>query len=435
MTAISLKHKKIAVIGLGYVGLPLAVEFGKKRLVTGFDTSKSRIDELKRGVDRTLECSTEELNSSQHLTFTNTEEHLDECGIFIVTVPTPVNENKQPDFSSLNKASEIVARNMKMGDVVIYESTVFPGATEEICLPIIEKISNLKLNEGFFCGYSPERINPGDKLNTLTKIPKVVSGSTPEIADEIEGLYSEIITAGTFKTSSIKVAEASKVIENTQRDLNIAFVNELSVIFERLDIDTSEVLRAAGTKWNFIPFRPGIVGGHCIGVDPYYLTYKAEQIGYRPQIILAGRRMNDNMARYSARNIIKKMTKGGTNIVGAKVLILGVTFKEDCPDVRNSKVFDMIKEFEAWGIDVDCHDPWANKKEVYNQYGVHLCDFDSLGKYSAVIIAVSHSEFRNLDLKIILSLFNGTATPVLGDLKAIYGLLECQKLGLETFRL
>ena len=339
----------IAVIGLGYVGLPLAVEFAKSRKVIGFDINAARIAELQAGKDSTLEVSAEELVAAAHATYTADLEVLKQCQVFIVTVPTPVDTANRPDMTPLIKASETVGKVLPQGAVVIYESTVYPGATEEVCVPVLEKFSGLRFNEGFYCGYSPERINPGDKVNTLTKIKKITSGSTPEVADAVDALYRSIITAGTHKASSLKVAEAAKVIENTQRDLNIALINELSVIFARLGIDTLDVLEAAGSKWNFLPFRPGLVGGHCIGVDPYYLTHKAEEVGYHPQVILAGRRINDNMARYVARNTIKLMLQNGLDVPRCRVGVLGVTFKENCPDIRNSKVVDMVREFQSWG--------------------------------------------------------------------------------------
>lgn len=344
-----ISNKKIALIGLGYVGLPLAVEFGKVRPVIGFDINDARIAELRSGKDSTLEVTPEDLIAAKQLEFSSDRSKLEECDIFIVTVPTPIDTANRPDLTSVIKASETVGKAMKAGATVIYESTVYPGCTEEICVPILEKHSGLKLNEGFFCGYSPERINPGDKVNTLTTIKKITSGSTPEIAEAIDALYQSIIKAGTWKASSLKVAEAAKVIENSQRDLNIAFVNELSVICDRLGIDTMEVLEAAGSKWNFLPFRPGMVGGHCIGVDPYYLTHKAEQVGYHPQVILAGRRINDNMARYAARNVIRLMLKNGIDVARSTVGVMGITFKENCPDIRNSKIADLIKELENWG--------------------------------------------------------------------------------------
>lgn len=434
MTSICLKQHTIAVIGLGYVGLPLAVEFGKVRPVVGFDLNGDRIDELLSGMDSTMECSPEQLAAACHLRFASDEATLDQCGVFIVTVPTPVDEAHRPDLSPLQKASETVGRYLKRGDVVIYESTVFPGATEEVCVPILERVSGLRFNNDFFCGYSPERINPGDKVNTLTTIKKIVSGSTPEITDAIDAMYAEIITAGTWKASSIRVAEAAKVIENTQRDLNIAFVNELSVIFERLGLDTAEVLEAAGTKWNFLPFRPGMVGGHCIGVDPYYLTHKAEQIGYHPQIILAGRRVNDNMARYAARNMIKRMSRRGIDIARSKVGVLGVTFKENCPDIRNSKIFDMITEFESWGVTVVAQDPWADPDEVQSEYGVTLVDAIEQGSLDAVVVAVGHREFRLLQPIELWKLCSVGSQVVLGDLKSLFDRHACSEVGFDVFR-
>ncbi|MBU3737564.1 MAG: nucleotide sugar dehydrogenase, partial [Rhodoferax sp.] len=365
-------QKKIGVIGLGYVGLPLAVEFGAIRPVVGFDINPQRIAELQAGSDRTLECSAEQLRSAALLTFSCQASDLATCRVFIVTVPTPVDTANRPDMTPLVRASETVGSVLKHGDIVIFESTVYPGATEEVCVPVLEKASGLRFNRDFFCGYSPERINPGDKINTLTTIKKITSGSTPEVADEVDTLYGSIIKAGTWKASSLKVAEAAKVIENTQRDLNIAFVNELSVIFERMGIDTLEVLEAAGSKWNFLPFRPGMVGGHCIGVDPYYLTHKAEELGYHPQVILAGRRINDNMARYAARNIIKRMLQNGVDVARSTVGVLGITFKENCPDIRNSKVVDLVRELQQWGCRVVVSDPWADAREVRHEYGIDL---------------------------------------------------------------
>ena len=434
MTSISFSEKKIAVIGLGYVGLPLAVEFGKHRSVLGFDVNSERIEELNNGIDRTMECSPEQISQATRIEFSSDETTLDQCSIFIVTVPTPVDEAHRPNLNPLQKASDTVGRHLKPGDVVIYESTVFPGATEEVCIPVLERVSGLQFNKDFFCGYSPERINPGDKVNTLTSIKKIVSGSTPEITDAIDALYAQIITAGTWKASSIRVAEASKVIENTQRDLNIAFVNELSVIFERLGIDTLEVLEAAGTKWNFLPFRPGMVGGHCIGVDPYYLTHKAEQIGYQPQIILAGRRMNDNMARYAARNMIKRMSKRGIDIARSTVGVLGVTFKENCPDIRNSKVFDLITEFESWGVTVIAQDPWADPVEVRSEYGVNLADMIEPDSLDAVVVAVGHREFRSLQPAELWNLCSDGSHAVLGDLKSLFDRRVCSEVGFDVFR-
>jgi len=392
---------KIAVIGLGYVGLPLAVEFAKKYSVVGFDIFQTRIDELKRGYDRTLELTEAEVKEaiSHNIEFTTNLETLRACNIFIVTVPTPIDKNKRPDLTPLIKASETVGKVLKKDDIVIYESTVYPGATEEDCVPVLEKFSGLKFNIDFFCGYSPERINPGDKTHTVTKILKVTSGSTPAVADKVDALYRSIITAGTHKASCIKVAEAAKVIENSQRDINIAFINELSIIFSRLGIDTEEVLEAAGTKWNFLPFRPGLVGGHCIGVDPYYLTHKAQEVGYNSEIILAGRRLNDNMGIYVANQVIKLMIKKGHKIEGSKVLILGITFKENCPDIRNSRVIDVIRELQEFGMQIAIYDPWADAKEVKHEYNLELLsELPALNTYDALVLAVSHKEFNKIDI-------------------------------------
>ena len=392
--------EKIGIIGLGYVGLPLAVEFGKIMDVVGFDINQSRIDELKKGIDRTLEVDKEELTSASKLIFSTNLEDLRTVKYFIVTVPTPVDEYKTPDLTPLIKASGTVGKVLKKGDIVIYESTVYPGCTEEDCVPVLEEFSGLKFNIDFFCGYSPERINPGDKQHRLPNIKKVTSGSTPEVAEKVDQLYLKIIKAGTHKASSIKVAEAAKVIENAQRDINIAFVNELSLIFERMGIDTHEVLNAAGTKWNFLPYKPGLVGGHCIGVDPYYLTYKADSLGYHPQVILAGRRINDNMGIHIANRVIKLMTQNDLPVNGAKVLVLGITFKETCPDIRNSKAIDVIRELQSFGADVEVYDPHADFIEVKHEYGISLTP--KLEKeYSAVVLAVSHNEFSSLDWKSI----------------------------------
>lgn len=429
------RQKKIAIIGLGYVGLPLAVEFGKVRPVVGFDINSSRINELNVGFDKTLECPRQQLTEASLLQFSSDEFDLDSCGIYIVTVPTPVDSANRPDLEPLKLASATVGRHLKVGDIVIYESTVFPGATEEVCIPLIEEVSGLKFNQDFFCGYSPERINPGDKINTLTTITKIISGSTDEILDVIDALYSEIIKAGTYRVSSIKTAEASKVIENTQRDLNIAFVNELSVIFERLGIDTTEVLDAAATKWNFLPFRPGMVGGHCIGVDPYYLTYKAEQTGYLPQVVLAGRRMNDNMARYAARNMIKRMSRRGIDVSSASIGVMGITFKENCPDIRNSKVIDMIRELESWGISVTVVDPWADPSEVAGEFGVSLVENIESGSQDALIVAVGHSAYRVLPPEALMEKCLDPSSAVLGDLKALFNKEACAEIGFEVFRL
>lgn len=392
-----MKKHRIGVIGLGYVGLPLAVEFGKVYDTVGFDINSKRVDELNKGIDRTLEVETKDLKSAKLLKCTSKLEELKKCDFFIVAVPTPVDKYKNPDLTPLIRASETVGKVIKKKDIVVYESTVYPGATEEDCIPVVERISGLKMNKDFFCGFSPERINPGDKVHTLTTIKKITSGSTPESAEEIDQVYRKVIKAGTHKASSIKVAEAAKVIENSQRDINIAFVNELAVLFDRMGIDTIEVLEAAGTKWNFLPFRPGLVGGHCIGVDPYYLTHKAEEIGYHPEVILAGRRINDNMGTFVANKVIKLMIGKGYTIKDSRVLVLGMTFKENCPDIRNSRVIDIINELKEFGCRVDVYDPWADKHEVKEEYRVDLVA--KPGKnYSAVICAVAHDEFRKIDL-------------------------------------
>ncbi len=391
----------IAIIGLGYVGLPLAHAFSSKYKVIGFDIAQWRIDELMSGVDRTLELNESQVKEalSNGMEFTNKLDDISDCNIYIVTVPTPIDKHKKPDLTPLIKASETIGKVLKKDDIVIYESTVYPGATEEECVPILEKFSNLKFNEDFFCGYSPERINPGDKEHTVTKIKKVTAGSTPEIGKKVDELYASIITAGTHLAPTIKVAEAAKVIENSQRDINIAFVNELSMIFNRLGIDTNAVLEAAGTKWNFLPFKPGLVGGHCIGVDPYYLTHKAQEVGYNPEIILAGRRLNDNMGIYVTSQVIKLMIKKGHKIEGAKVLVMGITFKENCPDIRNSRVIDVIRELQEYGCDVEVTDPWADPKEVKDEYGIELIDNEELKmeNYGAVVLAVAHDEFKELN--------------------------------------
>jgi len=393
-----MKKEKIAVIGLGYVGLPLAVEFGKIFETVGFDISSKRVEELNKGIDRTLEVESENLKSAKLLKCTCKLDDIKKCNFYIVAVPTPVDKYKNPDLTPLIKASETVGKVIKKGDIIVYESTVYPGATEEDCVPILEKLSGLKFNKDFYCGFSPERINPGDKVHTLTTIKKITSGSTPESAEIIDSVYKKIIKAGTHKASSIRVAEAAKVIENSQRDINIAFVNELAVLFDRMGIDTIEVLEAAGTKWNFLPFRPGLVGGHCIGVDPYYLTHKAEEIGYHPEVILAGRRINDNMGIFVANKVIKFMIKKGKVVKGSKVLVLGMTFKENCPDIRNSRVIDIINELKEYGCKVDIYDPWADKYEVKEEYGVDIISIPGKG-YDAVVAAVAHNEFKKLDLK------------------------------------
>lgn len=392
---------KICVIGLGYVGLPLAHAFSAKYEVVGFDISKWRIDELSTGYDRTLELTESQVKEAikNGMKFSLDINDIKDCNIYIVTVPTPIDKNKRPDLTPLIKASETVGKVLKKDDIVIYESTVYPGATEEECVPVLEKFSNLKFNVDFFCGYSPERINPGDKEHTVTKILKVTSGSTPEIGKKVNELYASIITAGTHLAPTIKVAEAAKVIENSQRDINIAFVNELAIIFNKLGINTNDVLEAAGTKWNFLPFRPGLVGGHCIGVDPYYLTHKAQSIGYNPEIILAGRRLNDNMGIYVANQVIKLMIKKGHKIEGSKVLVLGITFKENCPDIRNSRVIDVIEELQEFGCNIDIYDPWADTKEVKLEYGLELIDNGELKieNYDALVLAVAHEEFKKLN--------------------------------------
>ncbi|MDR1995932.1 nucleotide sugar dehydrogenase [Azonexus sp.] len=430
----NLDSNKIAIIGLGYVGLPLAVEFGKYRPVLGFDINQARIDELRARRDSTLEVTESDLREAKLLEYSADQEQLRECGVFIVTVPTPIDQANRPDLTPLAKASETVGKAMRQGAVVIYESTVYPGCTEEICVPVLERFSGLKFNQDFFCGYSPERINPGDKVNTLTKIRKITSGSTPEAAKAVDSLYGSIITAGTFPASSVKVAEAAKVIENTQRDLNIALVNELSVIFERLDIDTLEVLEAAGSKWNFLPFRPGMVGGHCIGVDPYYLTHKAEEVGYHPQVILAGRRINDNMARYAACNVIRLMLKNGIDVARSTVGVQGITFKENCPDIRNSKVADLVRELQNWGVRVVVDDPWANSEEVMHEYGIQLGKIDAAHPVDSLIVAVGHNEFRKEDVLELKLLCRGEK-PVLGDLKSLYDRHAAVAAGFTVFRL
>jgi len=463
---LDLSSRTIAVIGLGYVGLPLAVEFGKSRSVIGFDIKAARIAELQAGHDHTLEVSKEELRVAKHLTYSadasslrgpagaekNNAEH---PMVFIVTVPTPVDKANRPDLTPLMKASETVGRVLKPGDVVIYESTVYPGCTEEVCVPILERESGLKyltgnktdssgagvscrdtpsVPPGFYCGYSPERINPGDKTHRLPDIKKVTSGSTPEVAKAVNNLYQEIITAGTHLASSINVAEAAKVIENAQRDLNIAFVNELSVIFNRMGIDTTEVLQAAASKWNFLPFKPGLVGGHCIGVDPYYLTHKAQELGYRPQVILSGRAINDNMGRYAARNVIRLMLKNGINLASATVGVLGITFKENCPDVRNSKVIDIIKELQHWGLTVKVMDPWANAQEVQQEYGVSLTQITPQAPVDSLVVAVAHTQFAQISPSELKKLCATHSKPVIADLKALHDCKALEAQGFEVFR-
>lgn len=407
----------IGVIGLGYVGLPLAVEFAKKRSVVGFDTSSERIDELKSGHDRTLETSAEELASATHLSLSSDASSLRNCNCYIVTVPTPIDSHNRPDLSPLLKASETVGKVLKKGDLVIYESTVYPGATEEDCVPVLEAHSGLRFNVDFFCGYSPERINPGDKLHRLTSIMKVTSGSTPEAADRVDALYREIVVAGTHRAKSIRVAEAAKVIENTQRDLNIALINELAIIFNKLDIDTEAVLEAAGSKWNFLPFRPGLVGGHCIGVDPYYLTHKAQSIGYSPQIILAGRRVNDSMGTYVVAQLIKAMIKRSIHVQNAKVLIMGLTFKENCPDIRNTRVVDIVSELAEYNCQVDVYDPWVDAAVCKNTYGFAPIEKPQPDTYDAIVLAVGHQEFKEMGAVAVRKL--AKSSHVLYDLKYI----------------
>ena len=411
------KDTRIAVIGLGYVGLPLAVEFGKRYLTTGFDINRSRIAALISGHDSTLEVDTAALESAAHLSYTTDVDKLKTCNIYIVTIPTPIDIHKRPDLSPLEKASETVGKVLSKDDIVIYESTVYPGATEEVCVPILEKHSGLTFNKNFYCGYSPERINPGDKEHRVTTIKKVTSGSTLEIADKVDALYRSIITAGTHKASSIKVAEAAKVIENTQRDINIALINELAMIFRRLGIDTEEVLKAAGSKWNFLPFRPGLVGGHCIGVDPYYLTHKAMKVGYYPEIILTGRKLNDSMGKYVANEIINLMTKKRIQVVDSNILVMGLTFKEDCPDIRNTGVVDVVQELSGFHCNIDVYDPWIDKEESIREYGITPVEQPEPGKYDAVIIAVAHHQFKAMGITAIRAL--GKKNHVLYDIKYI----------------
>jgi UDP-N-acetyl-D-galactosamine dehydrogenase len=414
---LSLENVNLAVVGLGYVGLPLAVEFGKRFPTTGFDISEGRIKQLREGIDHTLEISREELVATKHLKYANDIEQTASCNVYIVTVPTPVDTAKRPEFTPLVRASESVGKVLKPGNIVIYESTVYPGATEEVCVPILERVSGLKYNVDFFCGYSPERINPGDKQHRLTTIRKVTSGSTPEVADLVDRLYAAIITAGTHKASSIRVAEAAKVIENTQRDVNIALINELALIFNKLGIDTLEVLEAAGSKWNFLPFRPGLVGGHCIGVDPYYLTHKAQEIGYHPEVILAGRRINDGMGAYVAEQVLRLMARRGLSMVGARVLILGLSFKENCPDLRNTRVIDIVEELKQYSARVDVYDPWADAAEAKHEYDLSLVTRPEPGAYDAIILAVAHKQFMELGAEGIRAF--GKQGSVLYDVKSL----------------
>ncbi len=412
-----LAELKIAIIGLGYVGLPLAVEFGKKLPVVGFDIQQKRIQELQSGQDHTLEVSPEELQQATQLSYSANLEDLKSCNFFIVTVPTPIDDYKQPDLTPLIKASTSIGQVLKKGDVVVYESTVYPGATEEACIPVLEQVSGLKFNQDFFAGYSPERINPGDKLHRVTNILKITSGSTPEVADFVDQVYNLVIEAGTHKAPSIKVAEAAKVIENTQRDVNIALINELAVIFNKLGIDTEAVLQAAGTKWNFLPFRPGLVGGHCIGVDPYYLTHKAQSIGYHPEIILAGRRLNDGMGAYVVTQLVKAMIKKKIQVEGAKVLVLGLSFKENCPDIRNTKIIDIVNELTEYNIVADVYDPWVDANEAQHEYGITPVTNLEQGQYDAVILAVAHDQFKQMGAVQIRAL--GKPEHVLYDLKYV----------------
>jgi len=407
----------LCIIGLGYVGLPLAVEFGKKINTIGFDINQSRVDALGKGVDHTLELNADELAEAKHLRYTTSQDDIKNADVYIVTVPTPINDSKQPDLTPLEKASELLGRVIGKNAIVVFESTVYPGCTEEICVPIIEKISGLVFNKDFYAGYSPERINPGDKQHRVHNITKITSGSTPEVAEYVDQLYRKIVVVGTHKASSIKVAEAAKVIENTQRDINIALINELALIFKRLNIDTLEVLEAAGTKWNFLPFRPGLVGGHCISVDPYYLTHKAQQVGYNPEVILAGRRINDGMGNFIADSVVKMMTQRKTHVVGSNILIMGLTFKENCPDLRNTRVIDIIKELQNYNANVSVFDPWADKAEAQHEYGLDLIDAPSTEGYDAIILCVGHDKFRTMGAPAIRAL--GKPNHVLFDVKHI----------------
>jgi len=413
----NINNTKLAIIGLGYVGLPLAIEFGKTLPTVGFDINQSRIDELKAGKDSTLECDADEMSQATKISYTTNLDDIRDCNVYIVTVPTPIDEYNRPDLTPLEKSSRTVGQVLSKGDIVIYESTVYPGATEEYCVPILEQVSGLTFNKDFFAGYSPERINPGDKQHRLPTIKKVTSGSTPEVAEYVDTLYGQVITAGTHKASSIKVAEAAKVIENTQRDVNIALINELSLIFNKLNIDTLEVLEAAGTKWNFLPFRPGLVGGHCIGVDPYYLTHKAQAVGYHPEIILAGRRLNDSMGEYVASRLVKEMMNSDVEVKGANVLVLGLTFKENCPDLRNTKVIDVIHELQDYHLNVDVCDPWVDKAEAEQAYGIAPIDLPEASDYDAIVIAVAHSQFVEMGKQGIVKLCKPNA--LIYDLKYV----------------
>ena len=431
----NIKNKKICIIGLGYIGLPLAVAFAKKFKVIGFDINQLRIQEVEKGHDSTLEVKDYLLSSvANNLSYSSNIKDTKDCNIYIITVPTPIDKVNRPNLIPLIDASKAVGTVLSKNDIVIYESTVYPGATEDVCVPELERSSGMKFNKDFFCGYSPERVNPGDKVNTLEKIKKITSGSTKEIADEVDKLYKTIITAGTYHVSSIKVAEAAKVIENTQRDLNIALVNEFSVIFQRLDLDTLEVLEAAGSKWNFLPFRPGIVGGHCIGVDPYYLTHAAEQVKYNPTLILAGRRINDNMSRYMVKKVIQKMIVNGIDIKKSTVGVMGITFKENCPDVRNTKVADVVYELRNWGVNVVVVDPWVNQSELHKIYDIKLGEINTTNKVDSLIVAVGHNEFRSKSPQDLKSLCKGS-NPVLADVKSIYKKDDLIAQGFSVFRL
>lgn len=414
----SVEERKLAIIGLGYVGLPLAVAFGNVRSVMGFDINSERVKELKENHDSTLEVEAEELKSAKHLYLSTNVKDIEFCDTYIVTVPTPIDEYNQPDFTPLIKASEMLGKILQTGDIVVYESTVYPGAIEEICVPVLEKNSKLKFNQDFYAGYSPERINPGDKQHRLTTIKKITSGSTDEVAEIVDQIYRQIISAGTHKVASIKIAEAAKVIENTQRDLNIALINELAVIFNKLGIDTEAVLKAAETKWNFLPFRPGLVGGHCIGVDPYYLTHKAQSIGYHPEIILSGRRLNDGMGAYVVSQLIKSLVKKRIHVQGSKVLIMGFTFKENCPDIRNTRVIDMVQEFKEYDVSVDIYDPWAASKEVEEEYGLELIEFPRQNTYDGIVVCVAHENFQDMGISKIRSF--GKTQHVVYDLKYLF---------------
>src|SRR5690349_3775241 len=418
MSQFSLRECKLGVIGLGYVGLPLAVEFGKSFNTVGFDIKAARVAELKKGKDSTLEVEPAELKAAKRLSYTTNLKDLKPCQVYIVTVPTPIDSYKRPDLTPIEKASELIGQVLKKGDIVVFESTVYPGCTEEVAVPILERLSGLTFNKDFFAGYSPERINPGDKQHRLTTIKKITSGSTPEVASFVDSLYASIVKAGTHKASSIRVAEAAKVIENTQRDVNIALINELALIFNRLGIDTEEVLEAAGTKWNFLPFRPGLVGGHCIGVDPYYLTHKAQEIGYHPEMILAGRRINDNMSIYVAERVTQLMIRKRIHVKGSRILVMGLTFKENCPDIRNSKVADVIRELKKFGAKIDVFDPWVDKEEAQHEYGFKPVSKPAKGRYDAVVLAVAHNEFKNMGIAEIRSF--AKKPHVLYDIKYVF---------------